>query len=83
MVIELNEVVSSIKTIEDVKVWAAHHDGKIDAFWDNQFKLNSAQTTTNLDLHVRITKVEKKVMWMAGLAAGLGGIIGPLVGRLF
>ena len=68
-----------IHSLEDVKMWIAEHDGRIDAWWDAQHRLNSDNAGKFTNLERRITAVEKKVFLISGAASGAGALIGTLV----
>ena len=49
--------------------WQAEHDGRINAWWEQQFKLNT-------DLMTRVSIVERRMIYASGFAAGVGALIG-------
>ena len=72
-----------IETIDDIKTWIADHDGRIDAYWEAQFKLNDKIEGKFGSLYNRLEALEKRVMWFAGVAAGVGSVIGGLLTRVW
>ena len=58
-----------IKSLEDAKLWAAEHDGRIYAWWDTQHKFNK-------DINARLSAMEKRVIYIAGAAAGVMAFAG-------
>ena len=68
-----------IETLHDVKMWIAEHDGRIEAWWDAQREHNRECDAQLLSLERRFTALEKRVVWFAGAAAGLGAVLGPFL----
>lgn len=56
----------------DISRWQAEHDGRINAWWEEQFR-------TNKDHSERLRSLESKVMWFSGFAAGVGAILGSVI----
>lgn len=69
----------NINTIEDIKIWIADHDGRIDAYWDEQHRWNSKMEDVIESIGLRLTSVEKKIMWFAGASAAVGSVVGAFV----
>ncbi len=68
-----------IDTVEEAAAWIYKHDGRIDAWWDAQHQLNKDNSERFLALEARILSLEHRVIWASGLAAGIGGLLGPLI----
>lgn len=64
-----------IETLEDVRLWIADHDGRIDQLWQQQHRINDRTES-------RVSALERRVIFWAGAAAAAGSILGPLLGRL-
>ncbi len=64
------------------ETWRAEHDGRINAYWEAQFKLNTETHHALESLRIRITAVEKRVMLIAGGASVAGGAMGAIVGAV-
>lgn len=71
-----------LETVEDVILWVAEHDGRIDAYWEAQHKLNDENADRFIDDESRLTSVEKRVVWFSGFAAAVGSVIGALITAL-
>ncbi len=64
-----------------LEVWAAEHDGKINSYWESQRSWNNrVDEKLTCDLG-RIIALEKRLVWLSGVAAGLGGTLGGVVSR--
>lgn len=60
------------------KIWARinSHDGRTDAWWDAQHKLNDKVESAQMVTNQRLTSIEKKIMFVAGFAAMFGAVVG-------
>ena len=67
---------SRVDSMDDIKTWIADHDGRIDAWWEAQHALND-------ELEERITKNEKRLIWLMASAAAGGGVAGQIIATLF
>jgi len=61
--------------------WEAEHDGRINAYWEQQFKTNGEIKLLTEKLSDRVMGVERKVMYISGFAAAIGGLIGGLAAK--
>jgi len=68
------------KELEAIKLWVAEHDGRIEAWWVNQRSWNEKVEERLSDLTIRLSAVEKRMMWFAGAAAATGGWLGSYFG---
>jgi len=66
--------VEDIQDVEGAKIWMAEHDGRINAWWANQFKVNEGTSKKFNDIFKRLGNLEKRVLAMSA-AGGLGGAI--------
>ena len=71
-----------VETIDDVKAWIAEHDGRIDAWWYSQHKLNEKMEDRMDCYSRRLHIVEKRMMFWAGAAGAIGAFLGGLIPRL-
>jgi len=71
-----------IEDLDDVREWIAEHDGRIDAYWKAQFKLNDRNEEKMGAISHRLTIVERKVWQAAGFAAAAGSIVGAFLSGL-
>lgn len=55
--------------------------GRIDAYWEAQFRWNEAREGEIHNLEKRISALEKRVMWFAGVAAAVGSSLGHVLIR--
>lgn len=67
-----------IEDFDDLKTWIADHEARSDTRWEVQFDHNARIERDLLALGTRITALEKRVMWVAGIFAGAGSTIGTL-----
>ena len=67
-----------LEDLDDVKMWIADHDGRNDAYWTAQHVWNSTKDKEISALGNRVSAIEKRVMWVAGIfsALGAGGGVG-------
>ncbi len=66
--------------------WAAAHDGRINAYWEGQFKWNKEMKIEMRAMGSRVTALERRVVYFAGAAAALGAFLSggvPTVLKLF
>lgn len=68
-----------IESIEDIKIWIADHDGRIDAWWEQQHGWNRVMEADSRNRDTRLTALEKKVMYFSGASAAFGSVIGALI----
>lgn len=68
-----------IESIEDIKIWIADHDGRIDAWWVQQHSWNKSMEGNTRSCETRLTALEKKVMYFSGASAAFGSVIGALI----
>lgn len=67
------------KQLHDISLWQAEHDGRINAWWENQRNWNSRVEVKMCRASDRLSALEKKVMWFSGFAAAVGSVAGVLV----
>lgn len=77
------ELPAKIDSLEDAATWIHAHDGRIDAWWDMQHSQNKDNAARFTSMEKRLASVESRVIWAAGLAAGLGGTISGGLMRAF
>jgi len=70
---------TSVSSLEDIKVWIAEHDGRTNAYWEAQHKWDSEMASCMKELKDRLTAVEKKVFFISGMASAIGAIAGTLL----
>ena len=68
-----------VSNLEDVIHWIQDHDGRIDAYWEQQHKWNARIETQMGEVYTRLTAIEKRVVFFAGAAAAAGALIGNFV----
>ncbi len=74
--------ISKVTDLEGMKLWAAEHDGRIDEKWAKQEAQNE-RCLREFDVMIRrMTAIEKKVMWISGVFAGVGSLLGTLLTRI-
>ena len=72
-----------ISDLDDVKAWIAEHDGRIDAYWSQQFRLNIKCEEKHALLDRRVGSLEKRVWLMAFAGAGLGAGAAQIAPQFF
>lgn len=72
-----------IESIEDAARYIYSHEAKIDAWWEEQHKLNVLGRVRFEALEHRVSSVEKRVIWASGAAAGAGAVLGSLLKSFF
>ena len=77
-----NVDMSRINDLDDVKQWIAEHRGRIDTYWQHQHRFNDSMEARIHEVTSRLTAIEKKLIFVSGMAAALGGTIGTLISRL-
>ncbi len=70
------------QSLEELALWAAHHQGEVDALWAAQHKHNDVTGKQLYTLDTRLSTLERKVARYAGFAAAAGGLFGALASRL-
>ena len=63
------------RIVTDGQKWQAEHDGKINAYWNEQFRINK-------DYGIRLSSIERKVVYASGAAAMAGAVIGIVLTHL-
>lgn len=78
-----------VESLDDVKselqrqaLWMAEHDGRINAYWEAQHKLNDVVAKKFHTFGLRLDALERRVLYMAGGASALGAVAGVLIARL-
>lgn len=71
------------ETVERHSLYIAGHEGKINAYWEAQHTWNAGVDKNFTDIFKRLTALEKRIAWVAGLSAGIGAALGAGAGILF
>ena len=71
-----------LETHEDVVNWIHGHEGRINALWKQQHEDNISTDHNFEILFNRVNAVEKRIMWLVGLIAGVSAASGAIVGVL-
>lgn len=59
--------------------WRAEHDGRINAWWEAQRTWNAKTDQKMHNFGVKLSALEKKVIFFSGFAAALGSGLGALI----
>ena len=59
-----------------IQIWIAEHDARINAYWEQQHKDNDIMFRKLKCIDTRVTTIEKKIMLVCGVFAGLGALLG-------
>lgn len=70
-------------TVDQLALWAAEHDGRVNALWESQHDLNELVEKRLYTIGARLGALERKVTWIAGFSAAVGGLIGALASKVF
>lgn len=70
------------KQIKDIQLWIAEHDGRINAWWEQQHRHNASVDRWRRESFERMGKVEKRMGWVSGFAAAVGASVGALLSAL-
>ncbi len=73
------DVPEPVDTPEKVAVWIASNDAQTKAWWEGQRQYNAETAVELATQDKRITALERRLIWAAGAAAGVGGLLGPLL----
>lgn len=71
------------ETLDDVRLWIAEHDGRINAWWRTQKDWNARTDDRLADCARRITVVERRIIYFAGFSAGIGALLGGVLPHFF
>ncbi len=71
-----------IESIEDIRVWIADHGGRSSELWRQQEAAHAKMERRMQDTEHRLSTLEKRMMWVSGVAAGFGGLLGALLPSL-
>ena len=67
--------------LEEVKLWIAEHDGRIDAWWEAQHEWNARMEKWSADVSKEIANLWKKVALPVALASMFATAITVLVAQ--
>jgi hypothetical protein len=74
--------VADITDIEGAKIWMTDHDARIDVYWEQQHELNNKHLETFQEVFTRVAVVEKRLVWLVTVAAGIGSLAGVILSNL-
>ena len=72
--------------LRDQETWAAEHGGRSEVFWSEQQKFNTATTDAMEELTDRLTKLDKRIIYVIGFGSGAGLLasgLGATIARVF
>jgi hypothetical protein len=67
------------ESLDDMRIWVAKHEAEIRAWWKEQWRSNRQCESEMSELANRVKKLESKVVWASGWAAGGGALVGVLI----
>jgi hypothetical protein len=77
---------AAIDSVEDARSWAIEHDTRVDSLWVQQVSTNVAVQEAQKELGAeqkaingRLNKLELRIVWLAGVAAGLGSALPQII----
>jgi hypothetical protein len=62
--------------LDDALRWIIAHEARVTEYWRQRWRMNNQARDERLDMRKRIDKLEQKLVWIAGLAAGVGAVLG-------
>jgi len=68
---------------QGINLWVAEHDARTNAWWTQQHRDNEAMFKKLRCIDTRVTTIEKKIMLVCGVFAGLGALLGNALPFLF
>jgi len=71
-----------IESLDDVKAWINHRDGRDDAWWAAQHGWNGKVEKDMRTLERRVSVVERKMAAVAAIASTVGGFLGAIIARM-
>lgn len=79
---DAERIVSLEKRMAARDSWAAEHDGRIGAWWEAQHAWNGKAEKMHATFTLRLSALERKIMWIAGFSAAIGAVAGNLLSNL-
>jgi len=73
---------SNLETLEDAIRWVYNHDGKVNELWRQQHETNVKVESKLTAFSIRLGAVEQRIMWVTGVAATFGSIVGAFAVKL-
>ena len=78
-----NGQIERVKELEEAmdraRLWMAEHDGRINAYWDEQHRHNKNVDDEMRKLATSLNALERRVVTICGIAAGAGSVIGTIL----
>ena len=71
------------RTLDEVVLWIAEHDGRIEAWWEAQRSLNERNEEWKHRTTQWMAAMEKRMMFFAGAASFVAAALGSYIGSLF
>ena len=75
-----------IQNLDHIRLWIAHTDAQQGERWEQQWKTNNrldkrvSEAINTLErIRDRIDSLERRIAWLAGMAAALGAVGGSLL----
>lgn len=59
--------------------WASEHDGRVNAYWEAQHSRNDTDDVWKITIVARVSAIERRIMWIAGVASAIGALGGSLL----
>ena len=70
---------SRISPLADVMLWIAAHDGRVEEQWKRQEQVDERTARKIEDFAHRLNGLERKIMWITGVASGFGALLGAIL----
>jgi len=72
---KLDEIDARVRHIES---WLSEHEGRSDSFWESQKDFNKLVGLNEGELRVRLSRIERRIVWQWGFATAVGSMSGGL-----
>ncbi len=78
-----DDLVDLFNRLREVETWKAEIGAECALRWEQQGETNKVVATIIDDHAKRLTAAEKRIIWISGVAAGAGALLGSGAVRLF
>lgn len=79
MTVTEEQLTALAERVTKCEMYEVGHDAKIDAYWAAQFKLNDEIKRDFKGFTMRLTALEKRVVYLSAVAAAAGAAVAGLI----